>query len=223
MATLFLLLSLLGALTCWFGTWRTGTVVGSSALDRTLARAGKVVVPPALIGWVLASGGVDRPGGHWLVAALAFSLIGDIALLGTSSTAFLTGLGAFALAQLAFISAFVAAIGDYGFVWWMALFGLAFAGLFVATAGRRVQAGAQSKEGAPLGYGVLGYLSLLTVMTAVAGGSGRWLALVGALLFVVSDSVLGLDRFVAARARAGLVVMTTYHLALAGFTFGIAA
>lgn len=221
MATLLLLLALLGALTCWYGNWRGGDT--ASSRDRTLARAGKVVVPLALIGWVLTSGGLDRPGGHWLVVALAFALIGDIALLGASSTAFLTGLGAFALAQLAFISAFVAAIGDYGLVWWMALLGVAFAGLFVATAGRRVQAGAAAKEGAPLGYGVFGYMALLTATAVAAGGSGRWLALLGAVLFVVSDTVLGLDRFVAERAKAGLVVMTTYHLALAGLTLGIAA
>lgn len=223
MATLVLLIAFVGALTCWYGNWRVGADGESSSLDRTLARAGKVVVPLALIGWVLASGGIDRSGGHWLVAGLAFSLIGDLALLGTASMAFLAGLGAFALAQLAFVSAFVAALGDHGFVWWMALLGLAFAGLFVATAGRRVQAGATAKEGAALGYGVLGYMALLTATATAAGGSGRWLAIAGALLFVVSDTVLGLDRFVAPRARAGLVIMTTYHLALAGITFGVAA
>ncbi len=221
MAALCLALAAVGALTCWYGNRHAGDA--ATSLDRGLARAGKVAVPLALIGWVLASGGLDRAGGHWLVAGLAFSLVGDIALLGASSTAFLTGLGAFALAQLAFLSAFVAAIGDYGFVWWMALLGLAFAGLFVATAGRRVRAGASAKEGAPLGYGVLAYMGLLAATATAAGGSGRWLALLGGVLFVVSDTVLGLDRFVAARAKAGLVVMTTYHLALAGFALGIAA
>lgn len=226
MAILSLVLALVGAFACWYGNWRTSSpdaaTAGPSSVE-WLQRGGKLLVPLALIGWVLASGGFDRSGGHWLLVGLVFALIGDIALIRTNSPAFLTGLGAFALAQVALISAFVAAIGDYGFVWWMALIGLLFAGLFVGTAGRRTFVGATAKEGPPLGYGVLGYMALLTASATAAGGSGRWLALSGAMLFVISDSVLALDRFVGPRTRAGLFVMTTYHLALAGLTFGIAA
>lgn len=194
-----------------------------SVVDQWLERAGKVVVPIALIGVVVFGGGLDRPGGLLLAVALAFVLVGDIALLNAAGRAFLTGLGAFALAQVAFISSFVAAIRAYGVTWWMALLGLAFAGLFAATAGRRIQDRVTVDEGTPLGYGVLGYLVLITITAAVAGGTGRWFVLVGAMLFVVSDVVLGLDRFVGPRPRSGLVVLTTYHLALAGFTAGIVA
>lgn len=222
MAVLCLLLAAAGASACWYGNWRASTD-DPSPVHLNLARAGRVLVPTALIGWVLVSGAIDRSGGPWLVVALAFSLIGAVARPAPSATAFLTGLGAFALAQLAFISAFVAIFEDHGFVWWMALLGLVFAAVFLGTAGRRIQDGAAAREGIRLGYGVLGYLALLTVTATVAGGSGRWLLLLGALLFVVSDTVFGLDRFVAPRAQVGLVVMAAHQLALAGFTFGIAA
>ncbi len=220
MAVLCALLALAGAVACWYGSWRADADGTGSA--STIERVGKIVVPLALIGWVLASGGIDRPGGVWLVIALVFALGGDIALLGASATAFLAGLGVFALAQVAFITAFVAVTREFGVTWWMAVIGLAFAGLFAVTSGRRIHRGALARENTSLGYGVLGYVALMTIAATAAGATGRWLVLAGAFLFVLSDTVLALHRYVGPRAHAGLFVMITYHLALAGLTVGLA-
>ena len=50
------------------------------------------------------------------------------------------------------------------------------------------------------------------VMAALGVSLGRPVLGAGALLFLVSDAVLGWDRFVARQAWARVVVMTTYHL-----------
>lgn len=231
MATLFGTLAFLGALACWYGAWRSNEsaptaspgVTHGSSRDARIGAVGKVLVPPALVGLVVSIGGLSAPGGGWLVVGLALALIGDVALLASSTRYFVAGLLAFGVAQVAFLTAFVAAARAYGLTWWMALIGAVFAGLFAATAGRRIHRAATSSHGSALGYGVLGYMALLLAVAAAAGATGRWWALGGALLFVVSDTVLALNRFVGPRARSDLVVLVTYHLALAGFVAGLVA
>lgn len=67
---------------------------------------------------------------------------------------------------------------------------------------------------------VTAYLAVSVVMVALAGGTGYLLTLLGALIFLLSDAILGLDRFVAPRARASLVVIVSYHIAQALIVMG---
>lgn len=67
---------------------------------------------------------------------------------------------------------------------------------------------------------VTAYLAVSVVMVALAGGTGYLLTLLGALVFLLSDAILGLDRFVSPRARASLVVIVTYHVAQALIVLG---
>jgi uncharacterized membrane protein YhhN len=58
-------------------------------------------------------------------------------------------------------------------------------------------------------------------MLVSAIGSGSWFGIVGALLFVASDSLIAETRFVRERTHAGLAIMVTYHLALAGLVLAL--
>jgi uncharacterized membrane protein YhhN len=65
------------------------------------------------------------------------------------------------------------------------------------------------------------YIAVIAAMvvSAIAGGSAWGIA--GAVLFLVSDSLIAENRFVAPRAWAPIAVMVTYHLALAGLVIGL--
>ena len=57
-------------------------------------------------------------------------------------------------------------------------------------------------------------------MIAAFAHGGTW-GVIGALAFYASDTLLGLDRFVAPLAAAPVAVMVTYHLALAGLLLSL--
>lgn len=218
MVLLSLLVALAGSLTCWYGVWRAE---GGDARAVTWERAARLVVPIALAGWVLSAQAAGQPGGPWLLVGLGFALAGDIAQWFSSARDSLIRLGLLALAHLGFLSAFLVLVRSAGFTWWMALIGLAFGGLLVSVAGTRVRVAATAAHSSSLGYAAQGFIALSGLTAIAAGGAGRWAGLLGAILLVVSDTVLLLDRYVAPRARAALVSVVTYHVALAGLVLGI--
>lgn len=150
-----------------------------------------------------------------LAIGLAFSLLGDVCLM-LPSDAFLAGLASFFAAHVLYIVAMVALGVD--------VTGLAVGVLVMAVVGilvaRRIVLGARSTDPAMTGP-VLAYVVVLSVMVVVAMGTGRVAAIVGALLFAASDSVLGWTRFVSDFRNGRLVVMVTYHLAQFGLVLAL--
>jgi uncharacterized membrane protein YhhN len=59
---------------------------------------------------------------------------------------------------------------------------------------------------------VTAYVVVIGVMGAAALASGNAVAVAGALLFILSDSIIGETRFVAERDWGPIAVITTYHL-----------
>jgi uncharacterized membrane protein YhhN len=155
----------------------------------------------------------DEPPGElfkWLVAAgLLLSLAGDVFLMRPGDY-FIPGWGAFLLAHLAYIAAF---ISDGGIYWspWLLLFGLVYGLLllrFLWPHLRRLRAPAAI------------YMLVIIVMAWQAAGRvvqgaglSGWLAVIGAILFVASDSILTVNRFARPFASARLVYMSAYYLA----------
>ena len=145
----------------------------------------------------------------WFVAALALSLAGDVFLmLGSSDRLFAAGLGSFLLAHLAYIAGFVG-IGLSAARLLGAALVLAVLGGLV---GREVLMGVGRRAPALRGP-VLAYMAAISVMVACAAGSGRWLGLLGALLFYVSDAAIAWNRFVEPFDSAKVLIIVTYHLA----------
>lgn len=178
------------------------------AEHRSTERWSKPAVLLALIGVAIALDPVDTSVRAWFVVALALSLAGDVFLLGAGRW-FLAGLAAFLAAHLAYIGGFAVAGRER---WWTLVPAVVVITTLSATAGRRIVTCA-SRQDAALRGPVMAYLAVISAMVLVASVTGTWLAIVGAFLFLASDTVLGWREFVDRRPWMPVTVMVTYHLA----------
>jgi uncharacterized membrane protein YhhN len=142
------------------------------------------------------------------VIALGLSLAGDVALM-VPSDRFVAGLGAFLLAHVAYIVGFAIAGGSTGAY---ALGAAAVAVLALPLAARYVRALRRAGR-RELVFPVLLYVGAIGAMVASAIAVGNALAIVGASLFFVSDSLIAETRFVGPRSWGALAIIVTYHLA----------
>lgn len=197
-----LVLALLAALTDWF----------SVAAQR--ARVETVAKPLVMVGLAIVVV-VERPE-MWvaLLGAVLLSLAGDVLLLPMVDR-FVAGLASFLAAHLAYAVALVArdpspALVAAGLV---VLAAIVVGGVIIRSAGRRSSA---------LGAAVALYVATITAMMVLAVGVGRTEA-VGAGLFVVSDAVLGWNRFVQPLSHGRLATHVLYHVGqtvlILGFVF----
>jgi uncharacterized membrane protein YhhN len=144
-----------------------------------------------------------------VVVGLLSSLAGDVWLVFPRG--FVPGLACFLVAHVLYIAAFAPAV-----VWspQAALLGVGFA-LFAVRMFARLAPGL-GKERVPVAVYVTTIAAMgwcAAVRAGAVGGPSGTLALGGALLFMVSDGVLAVDRFVRRFAAADAVVMTTYYAA----------
>jgi len=191
----------------WWSRW---------AEDRRVEVVTKPATLVALIGVALLVDPVDPSVRAWFVAALVLSLAGDVFLLGDERW-FVPGLAAFLAGHLAYIGGFVAAPT---WRWWAAGAALVPVAVVVATAGRRIVDGARSTD-ARLAGPVIAYLAVISAMLVAAAAAGNGWAVVGAALFVVSDTILGWNRFVRSSPVLAPAIMITYHLAQAALVVSL--
>ncbi|MBX3026538.1 lysoplasmalogenase [bacterium] len=159
-----------------------------------------IAKPAALALLLLWAAMGDAP--SWaLLAALAFSLLGDVYLM-LPANLFVAGLAAFLVGHLAYIDAFHAPLG-WRVIWSALVLGAS------APLGLRIVGAVPS---APLRIAVAAYMIVIAVMTGSAIAAGLPLAVVGALLFMLSDSMIAWNRFVAPFAGARLAIIVTYHV-----------
>jgi uncharacterized membrane protein YhhN len=141
------------------------------------------------------------------VAALFLSLLGDVFLLPSAEGWFMAGLAAFLGAHLAFIDGFLVGGIERNLLPYSAVaVGIAS----VAVGGpvlRALLAGGRRGLAGP----VVLYLLVISVMLAVAGASGRPVAVAGAALFYASDGLIAWTRFVRPLRWAALPIMASYH------------
>jgi uncharacterized membrane protein YhhN len=147
----------------------------------------------------------------WFVVALLCSLGGDVFLL-YGDRYFVPGLVAFLFAHLAYTFGFVA-VGDWSAVAFVV--GAAMMAALVLSVGVRIVLAARRRERA-LGSAVAGYLLAISLMFCAAMATGNTWAILGAALFVASDSVLGWRQFVSETPWMPVTIMVTYHLGQAG-------
>ena len=164
----------------------------------------------ALIGVAVTLDPADPAVRVWFVVALVFSLAGDVLLL--DDRRFVFGLAAFLCGHLAYTGGFIVA-PDWR--WWSAAVALGALTPLVAVAGSRIVTGARADD-PKLGPPVVAYLTVISAMAIAAAAAGNWWAVVGAALFVTSDTILGWRNFVDRRPWMPLAVMVTYHLGQAG-------
>jgi uncharacterized membrane protein YhhN len=162
-------------------------------LDSTWGKwLAKPLASAGFIGAAISRGGLDTVFGRWVVAALAFSWLGDVLLIPKST--FLFGLGAFLVGHLLYAAAFVVRGIDPSAVGAAAV----LAAVIALPVGRWLLPHVPAKMKAP----VVAYMTAISAMVALAVGS-HWLAaapiaLSAAIAFYLSDLSVARDRFVAA-------------------------
>ena len=146
-----------------------------------------------------------------IVAALALSLAGDVCLMFEGDGWFLGGLGSFLLAHIAFAAAFLQGIPAPNPPGWLAALLLYAGGMMFVLLPR-----AGKLKVPVLVYCLaLGALVFAAAIRHAALRDAEGLcALVGALLFMVSDSALGWNRFVGKYRHAQAVILSTYWSAI---------
>ncbi len=179
--------------------------------DLRTERIAKPAVIVALLAAVVLAGPGSTPVRALLVVALAASLAGDLLLLPPGR--FTAGLVAFLVAHLAYLALFLLGPLDAG----AAAVGLGISVVVLIVAGRPILAGARS---AGMGGPVAVYFGVICLMAIAATASLSPGAAVGGWLFILSDALLGWDRFAAppagsaaSAARRRVAVMVTYHAA----------
>jgi len=169
-----------------------------------------------LVMWVaVAAGGPTTPT-VLAVIGLVFCLAGDIALLDVVDR-FIVGLVCFLCGHVVFIAMFVALHlphPEWGVIAAVVLI------VHAVVVGRRIVAGATAKEPA-LRVPVSAYLVVIMSMAVVAAMTGNAWGIVGAIAFVLSDTLLGWRAFVAEKPWMALAVMVTYHAALVGLALSL--
>lgn len=158
--------------------------------------------------------------GRWVVAALVASLVGDVALVGTSKPLFLGGLVAFLLGHVGFAAAFLA-LG-------VSVPGTAVAALVLGLAAVGVWGWLGPHTGS-MRRPVQAYILVISAMVALAFGAlaaepgvPRGLLTLAAVLFFLSDLAVARQRFVAPGAVNRRVGLPLYYAAQLLFAASIA-
>ncbi|HLP96419.1 MAG TPA: lysoplasmalogenase [Saprospiraceae bacterium] len=179
-----------------------------------LIQISKPLLMPLLAGWFLA----ETPGRSGFIRtvvllALLFSTLGDILLMFEGGLFFLTGLGAFLLAHLCYIGAFTHISSlNKGFLAKQPLISLPFLAypLFLLWF---LWNGISSGMTIPvcLYAGVITIMALSVVNLKDKLGAGHFTAMIaGALLFVLSDSLIAVSKFGQTFAGVRPAIMLTY-------------
>jgi uncharacterized membrane protein YhhN len=178
-----------------------------------------VCKPATMLALIVVATTLDPAGGQsarrwWFVAALVFSLAGDVFLM-LPRDLFVPGLAAFLVGHVCYVVGFWTNPPDaVAFVISVGVVVIAVAP--VAT--RLLRALTTQPE---FRVPVACYMIVISTMVASALASTIVIAAVGAILFAISDSLIAWDRFVRALAWSGVAIMVTYHLAQALLTLSL--
>jgi uncharacterized membrane protein YhhN len=176
----------------------------------------KPILMPALAGYVFSVIKTSSSFKRLLIMALFFSWAGDILLLmqGDNATFFLLGLSAFLIAHIYYISFFhrirvKEKVRDRW--WWLpfiaAYYAVLIAVLFPHLGGMKIPV---LIYGLVISFMLLQSVHMLYVRKTKT--AGQFMAM-GAALFILSDSILAVNKFYSPFEEAGIAIMFTYGLA----------
>lgn len=212
MIVAFAVITGLVALADWWSVWRARTDVEAVAKPLTMV---------GLIALAEVAGAGEHAAGVWLLVALFFGMLGDVALLGDTENRFLGGVGMFLVGHLAYVVCFAELWAPTRWLPWAA--GLFLAGVLVVT--RDTVPSAFRLGGLRVAVPVAAYSLVIGAMLITASLTGRPLIAAGAAIFVVSDSIIGLSLarrgFAGPAGRTHVLVMVTYHVGQALIAAGV--
>lgn len=159
---------------------------------------------------VLTAPSADNDLYKWAVAAgLLFSLAGDVFLL-LPKNRFIFGLLSFLVAHLFFIAAFIS--DESAPALWVLIPFAIYGGLMMITL--RPYLGRLLLPAAIYALALMAMGWLAATRWTELGSTSSLLAFIGAVLFIISDSIMILHRFRSPIKNARLIYMTFYYLAL---------
>lgn len=215
----FTLLTLVTALADWIAVSRRAMDPASVG-----ARRAEYVAKPLTMVFLIAAALAIADAHHAsaflvaaMTAALVLSLAGDVCLMlpqdsPSADRNFVFGLGAFLLAHIAYIAAFVRLHAHAGYAISFVLTGLVLAGAMFAAVGLPIGRTARQEDPA-LAVPVLAYVTVISLMVVAAWWTGDMRIIPGALLFAASDAMIGWTRFVRKDWELDVPIIVTYHLA----------
>jgi uncharacterized membrane protein YhhN len=199
------------------GLFAVGDWVARARKNAVLEYVCKPATLVALIATAVALTPVHDAGSRrvWFVAALVCSLAGDVFLM-LRADMFVAGLAAFLVGHVCYVGGFWTKGPTSGMA--LAIAGAAVV-VFVTPVARRVLRALRDRREPALPVGL--YIVVISVMLASALSTGNWVAGVGAVLFVWSDTMIAWNRFVRPFRSADLGIMVTYHLGQAGLVLSL--
>jgi uncharacterized membrane protein YhhN len=212
----------LGDLAGWMLLLGCGcAVVNWVAVVRRLKRLEYIFKPATLVAfalgaWLLGQRVGDGRMALWFVAALVFSLAGDIFLMLPGERWFVPGLLAFLVGHVCYIIGFNPTWPPVGAI----IIVVVVSAVDWAVLPKIVRAvrhsDAPQLQGPVIGYGVILSLMLVsawgTWLRPSWGTTGRLLASLGGTLFFASDLMLAWNKFVRSSRLLHVAVIVTYHL-----------
>jgi uncharacterized membrane protein YhhN len=190
---------------------------GAGTDNRQLRYVAKPLTLVLLIAAALTLHPVNETMRTWFVIGLVFGLLGDVFLMLEGEQWFVPGLGSFLVCHLCYIPGFIA--GGVTRTW--VIVGGVVVAAAVATVAPRVVRGARSRDPKLL-VPVSVYVGVISVMVAFAVGTTVPLVIAGAVLFYLSDLMIGWSTFVTDVRGAELFIITTYHVAQALLVISLA-
>ena len=195
--------------------------------DRRLER----VFKPATVVALMVAAAVTWQGAYdgrfvATMLALAFSLAGDVFLMQDRDI-LLPGLASFLVAHLCYIAAFGGPVLSPYSVF-LAVSLIMFGGVLFLMVRHGLNRADRGKLIPPVAVYVV-VISVMVLTALTAPGSNGWergaitAAAVGALLFYVSDALIGLHRFVREMRRGPLAIIVAYHLGQIGLVYALAS
>jgi uncharacterized membrane protein YhhN len=157
-----------------------------------LAGTAKLVASAGYLAVAVSAGALQSRVGQIVFAGLAVSVVGDLALIGTTETHFLVGLGAFLLAHIAYTTGFI--IHGQNRRWSM------LAALATVPVSSVVLYWLMPHVGPSLAAPVYAYVAVISLMVITAfgarGAGAATLLVVGAVMFFVSDLSVAMQRII---------------------------
>ena len=180
------------------------------------------IIPSLIFYFHLSTRNISSKLKRWIVGALFFSWIGDVLLIfhERDSLFFLLGLSAFLIAHIFYILFFhnVKAKENIQSRWWLLVPVVVYYGVLIKVLYPYL---ADMKVPVPV-YGiVISFMLLLALhMIFLKQKSAGFRMMIGAILFIASDSVLAFNKFYEPFESAGTIIMLTYGLAQLMITAG---
>lgn len=204
----------------------TGNIAGMYMNNPWLEKVTKPLLMIVMIIYFVSSvNSISSALKKWVIAALAFSWLGDVLLMFQQEQPifFLLGLSAFLIAHIFYILFFhLARVNEQvKSRWWLLAIVVVYYAILMAVLYPKL---GDMKVPVPV-YGiVISFMLLLaTHMLFIKNSKAGQLMMAGAVLFILSDSVLAINKFYQPFEAAGLVIMLTYGIAQLLITKGAIA